>query len=61
MRKIFNERSLVVVLFIITLVVFSLASEDARKIEARNLQAGVRQTNPALVDNNTSSHAGARE
>lgn len=53
MRKILTERSLVVVLFITALVVFSMASEDARKVEARNYQAGTRSGQPVLeVSNN---------
>jgi hypothetical protein len=40
MRKILSEKSLVVILFIAALVVFSFAQEDARKVEKMYLEAG---------------------
>ncbi|MET0637027.1 MAG: hypothetical protein ABWZ25_13440 [Chitinophagaceae bacterium] len=39
MNKIFTERTFVVVLFVITLVVFAFASEDARHVRMRDHQA----------------------
>lgn len=47
MKKIFNERNIVVVLFIAAFVVFSFAQEDAKKIE--RMQGGVVVTNPSII------------
>ena len=33
MKKILSERNFVVILFVVTLVVFSFAQEDAKKVE----------------------------
>ena len=46
MKKIFNERNIVVVLFIAAFVVFSFAQEDAKKIE--RMQGGV-ATDPSII------------
>ena len=46
MKKIFNERNIVVVLFIAAFVVFSFAQEDAKKIE--RMQGGV-AANPSII------------
>jgi len=40
MRKYLNERNLVIVLFITAFIVFSLAQEDARKVQRLYEQAG---------------------
>ena len=47
MKKVFNERNIVVVLFIAAFVVFSFAQEDAKKIE--RMQGGVVVTNPSII------------
>jgi len=63
MRKIFTERTLVVFLFIVALVVFSFASEDARSAEARS-SAVSRIAIPAgsqVVDLPSSGSAAARD
>jgi len=39
MRKILSERNIVVILFIVALVVFSFAQEDAKKVEKNFLNA----------------------
>ncbi|MBK6937810.1 MAG: hypothetical protein IPH18_13660 [Chitinophagaceae bacterium] len=39
MRKILSERNVVVILFVMVLITFSLAQEDAKKMERK--QAGV--------------------
>lgn len=39
MRKILSERNIVVILFIVALVVFSFAQEDAKKVEKNFLDA----------------------
>jgi uncharacterized membrane protein YeiH len=39
MRKILSERNIVVILFVVALVVFSFAQEDARKAEKMYLNA----------------------
>ena len=39
MRKILSERNLVVILFVVALVVFSFAQEDAKKVEKMYLNA----------------------
>ena len=39
MRKILSERNLVVILFVVALVVFSFAQEDAKKVEKMYLDA----------------------
>ena len=44
MRKILSEKSLVVILFIVALVVFSFAQEDAKKVEKMYLDAGAAGT-----------------
>lgn len=41
MRSFFSEKNLVVILFVLVLVVFSLAQEDSRKLEKINSGAGV--------------------
>jgi ABC-type proline/glycine betaine transport system ATPase subunit len=40
MQKILSEKKLVVVLFVMVLVIFSLAQEDTKKIERMYLRAG---------------------
>ena len=47
MKKVFNERNIVVVLFIAAFVVFSFAQEDAKKIE--RMQGGAVVTNPSII------------
>ena len=52
MKKFLSERTLVVILFFTALIVFSFAQADARKVEARLLQAGVKvvpQNPPAMA------------
>ena len=39
MRKILSERNIVVILFVVALVIFSFAQEDARKAEKMYLNA----------------------
>ncbi|HKZ65796.1 MAG TPA: hypothetical protein VJ111_05550 [Chitinophagaceae bacterium] len=39
MRKILSERNIVVILFVVALVVFSFAQEDAKKAEKMYLNA----------------------
>jgi hypothetical protein len=39
MRKILSEKNIVVILFVVALVVFSFAQEDARKAEKMYLNA----------------------
>ena len=40
MKKVLSEKNLVVFLFIVAFVVFSLAQEDAKKVEKMYLNAG---------------------
>lgn len=47
MKKIFNERNIVVVLFIAAFVVFSFAQEDAKKIE--RMQGTVVANPPSII------------
>lgn len=44
MRKVFSERNIVVFLFVVALIVFSLAQEDARKVEKMYFNGGSAQT-----------------
>ena len=46
MRKLFSDRNLVVILFVVAFIVFSFAQEDAKKIERAQMQASERQDVP---------------
>lgn len=48
MKKILSERSLVVILFLAALTVFSLAQEDAKKIEKMSQPSEVSNLIPAM-------------
>lgn len=57
MRKILSERNIVVILFIVALVVFSFAQEDAKKVEKNflNADAGDLITTPKQTAGNITS------
>lgn len=44
MRKVFSERNIVVFLFVVALIVFSLAQEDAKRVEKMYLNSGSANT-----------------
>ena len=54
MRKILSERNIVVILFVVALVVFSFAQEDAKKVEKKymNADAGDLITTPKQTAGN---------
>lgn len=49
MRKVLTERNLVVFLFVVALVVFSLAQEDAKKVEKMYLGTGAAAVSAILA------------
>ncbi len=63
MRKVLTERNLVVFLFVVALVVFSLAQEDAKKVEKMYLGTGAAAVSAILAapQNNAEIPAPATE
>jgi hypothetical protein len=64
MRRILSEKNLVVVLFVMVLVIFSLAQEDTKKIEKMYQSSGSAVTSslneaiPAAIDTKTQKTVG---
>jgi len=56
MKKIFSERNFVVFLFVVALVVFSFAQEDAKKVEKMYLNADASSSSLITIPKQTAGN-----